>query len=166
VIAANAAARDLDLPITAGALRPAGAVRAQLENALAAAIRPGATPWPPLLMPRADARPWVLDVLPPPPLCRAWVREVHALAVVTDLDAQSQPAAARLCHVFGLTPREADLALLIGGANGLDDAAEQLKITREHARQRLKLVFAKTGVHRQAELVALIARLAEPRRRG
>jgi len=165
IIAANAAARALDLPVAAGALRPAGAARAQLETALAAAIRPGASPLPPVLLPRADGRPLVLDVLPPPPLCRAWVREVHALAVVTDLDAQTAPAAARLCHVFRLTPREADLALLIGGANGLDDAAEQLKISREHARQRLKLIFAKTGVHRQAELVALVGRLAEPRGR-
>ncbi|MGI8568738.1 MAG: helix-turn-helix transcriptional regulator, partial [Methylocella sp.] len=35
-------------------------------------------------------------------------------------------------------------------------AARELNISRETARNQLKAVFAKTGTHRQSELVALL----------
>ena len=44
-------------------------------------------------------------------------------------------------------------------AEGPSDRLDDLKITKETARFHLKRVFAKTGVRRQAELVALFARL-------
>ena len=39
---------------------------------------------------------------------------------------------------------------------------ESSKMTRATARAQLRAVFAKTGVHRQSELVALCARLLSP----
>jgi len=41
----------------------------------------------------------------------------------------------------------------------LETIADDLNITKETARFHLKRIFAKTGVRRQAELVALFARL-------
>ena len=63
----------------------------------------------------------------------------------------------RLC--FKLTPAEAKLAAIIGGGGDLDAACETLQIGHATARTQLKSVFAKTGVHRQSELVALLSKL-------
>ena len=67
----------------------------------------------------------------------------------------------RLC--FKLTPAEAKLAAIIGSGGDLDAACETLQIGHATARTQLKSVFAKTGVHRQSELVALLSRLLPAR---
>jgi len=67
--------------------------------------------------------------------------------------------AALLTEGFGLTPREASLAELLGRDLSLAAAAGVLGISRENARVHLKRVFSKTGLRRQAELVSLILRL-------
>lgn len=61
-----------------------------------------------------------------------------------------------LCILFGLTRREAELAEAIAAGAALSQAAGDLGIAEGTARQYLKGVFAKTGTHRQAELVALL----------
>lgn len=63
---------------------------------------------------------------------------------------------APLAPAFGLTPSEIALCrrLLLG--ESVIDAAEQLGITQETARTRLKTIFQKTGTSRQAELVLLL----------
>jgi DNA-binding CsgD family transcriptional regulator len=62
--------------------------------------------------------------------------------------------------VFGLTPREAELAACLSAGETVEQAAETLNISPAHARQRLKVVLGKTNTHRQSELIALLARLA------
>jgi DNA-binding CsgD family transcriptional regulator len=66
-------------------------------------------------------------------------------------------AAADLWSPFHLTPAESRLATWISSGMSLRDSANQIGITYETARNQLKAVFAKTGAHRQAELVALRA---------
>ena len=58
-----------------------------------------------------------------------------------------------------MTVAEARLAARLACGEALETIADDLKITKETARFHLKRVFAKTGVRRQAELVALFARL-------
>ena len=57
---------------------------------------------------------------------------------------------------FGLTPAEARLALHLVVGDTLQSAAIKLDISYETARCHLRNMFNKTGVHRQAELVAQI----------
>jgi len=57
---------------------------------------------------------------------------------------------------YGLTRAEARLASKLAECLSLDEAAQSLTITRHTARSQLKAVFAKTGVRRQSELVALL----------
>jgi DNA-binding CsgD family transcriptional regulator len=59
---------------------------------------------------------------------------------------------------FGLTPAERRLAMQVGSGLSLRQSADQLGIAYHTARSQLKAVFGKTGVSRQAELVALLAR--------
>jgi DNA-binding CsgD family transcriptional regulator len=51
------------------------------------------------------------------------------------------------------------LAALIASGLLLEDAAQKLEIARETARNQLKAIFAKTGTHRQSELVGLVMRM-------
>jgi DNA-binding CsgD family transcriptional regulator len=64
-----------------------------------------------------------------------------------------------LTHLFGLSPAEARLASIIAGGIDLRTAAEDLGVKRDTARNQLKAIFAKTGAHRQSELVELLAKL-------
>ena len=65
-----------------------------------------------------------------------------------------------LTIVLGLTMAEARLASVLNRGLSLVDAAKQLGIAHNTAKVQLRSVFAKTGVHRQAQLVALLATLS------
>lgn len=65
---------------------------------------------------------------------------------------------APLAPAFGLTPSEIALCRRLLSGASVGDAAEQLGITQETVRTRLKMIFQKTGTSRQAELMLLLAR--------
>jgi DNA-binding CsgD family transcriptional regulator len=110
----------------------------------------------PIIVQRQDKLPVILRIWP----CygRAENDSGGARIVVTlnALGPRPGPPAPILAKTFGLTPSEARLACII--ARGLPPfiAAQQLKISRETARNQLKSIFAKTNTHRQSELVALL----------
>lgn len=58
--------------------------------------------------------------------------------------------------LFGLTPKEATLALRLAAGESLLDAARTLSMSPNTARTHLRSVFAKTGVDRQASLVRVL----------
>ncbi|MNC49193.1 Bacterial regulatory protein, luxR family [compost metagenome] len=57
-----------------------------------------------------------------------------------------------------LTPSEAQLTLLLANGLTLDEASDELGISRNTARAHLRSTFSKTGVTRQTMLVRLILR--------
>lgn len=63
-----------------------------------------------------------------------------------------------LQQLFELTTAEARLALLLANGLSLDEAAEELGVTRNTAKSHLSATFSKTGVTRQPALVQLILR--------
>ncbi|MGB8901203.1 MAG: helix-turn-helix transcriptional regulator [Methylocella sp.] len=83
-------------------------------------------------------------------------QEVCALLTLNVLAPKPGPPAAILAKTFRLTPAEAKLACIIARGAPPSIAAQELKISRETARNQLKSVFAKTDTHRQSELVALL----------
>jgi len=62
----------------------------------------------------------------------------------------------RVADMHGLTRAEARLASLLAEGISLEEAAEALLVSVQTVRSHLKSVFSKTGVTRQAELVALL----------
>jgi len=58
-----------------------------------------------------------------------------------------------------LTGAEADLISHIAAGSSVADAAERLGISRTTARNQLAAAMAKMGVHRQGELVSVVAAL-------
>ena len=67
-----------------------------------------------------------------------------------------------ITRLFGLTPTEASLAMLLANGLTLDEASDELGVSRNTARTHLRAVFSKTGVSRQTGLVSLILRSVAP----
>jgi DNA-binding CsgD family transcriptional regulator len=79
--------------------------------------------------------------------------------VFIDLNAELKPSERVLQECLGLSHAEARLAQGVAAGKTVDALAADLAITRNTARQHLKAVFAKLDVHRQSELVAMLAKL-------
>ena len=88
--------------------------------------------------------------------------ECQALLVFVDLEKRAKPPEEALRLSFALTPAEARLAIRMSSGATLETVADELNITKDTARNQLKVVFQKTDVHRQAELVALLASFLSP----
>jgi DNA-binding CsgD family transcriptional regulator len=113
-------------------------------------------PIDPVIVPRQDKLPVLLRIWPIDAAARWPTPAVRALLTLNALGPKPGPPAPILAKTFGLTPSEAKLACIIARGAGPEIAALELKISRETARNQLKSVFAKTGTHRQSELVALL----------
>ena len=80
-----------------------------------------------------------------------------ALLVATSVDRALVPTAEVLQGLFDLTPAESRVARSIVEGNTLEGIALAKGVSRETVRTQLASVFAKTGVSRQTELVALLS---------
>ena len=83
----------------------------------------------------------------------------QAVVILVDLDRRWVPPEEDLRVLFGLTAAEGNLAAMLASGKTLNESADALGISKETARSQLKGVFFKTETNRQAELVALLARL-------
>lgn len=81
------------------------------------------------------------------------------MLLLTDLQDLRPPPRETLKCMFGLTDSEAQFAQAMATRLSIHEAADEFAVAIETARKRLKAVFAKTEVHRQDELVALLLRL-------
>ncbi len=101
--------------------------------------------------------PSIIQVLP----LRGRVADVFApsasVVILTPLERPAIPEAAVLQGLFDFTPAESRLAHAIGSGHSPREAAEHLSISEETARTVLKRVFAKMGISRQSDLIALLA---------
>lgn len=81
---------------------------------------------------------------------------------ISDPHSRRQASAPVLAQLFGFTPAEAQLALLLANGCSLDEAASELGVTRNTAKSHLSSIFSKTGVTRQPKLVQLILKSVAP----
>lgn len=89
-----------------------------------------------------------------------------AAAVFVAPSAASPADIGTVARIFSLTPAEARLLQhLISGAS-LTEAASALGVTEATARTHRNHIFAKTGVSRRTDLLALVGRLIPPVRRA
>jgi DNA-binding CsgD family transcriptional regulator len=86
-----------------------------------------------------------------------------AMIVVTDRTRADNAADRVLRQAFGFTAQEVRVADLLAAGDDLKLIAERLAISRETARIHLRNLFAKTGTHRQADLVRLLVLLGQRR---
>jgi DNA-binding CsgD family transcriptional regulator len=78
------------------------------------------------------------------------------LSAETEDAPERAPPSEVIQKLFGLTPKEATLALRLAGGDSLQEASETLGISTNTARAHLRSIFAKTGVDRQAKLVRVL----------
>ena len=135
------------------------AARALLNEAidhLKTSPRLGPLPAGPIIVQRHDKLPIILRIWP----CYGGAgKDADGARFVVTLNAlgpRPGPPAPILAKTFGLTPSEAKLACIIARGVPPIIAAQELKISKETARNQLKSIFAKTDTHRQSELVALL----------
>jgi len=67
-----------------------------------------------------------------------------------------------LSKLFGLTPRETDVAVLLAEGMSPERIAERLDLGRGTVGSHLKRAFDKTDTHSQAALAALVGRITRP----
>lgn len=79
-----------------------------------------------------------------------------AVIFLSDPLAQAEAPLQVIKQLFGFTPAEASLAMLMANGMTLDEAADAMGVSRNTVRTHLRSVFAKTGVTRQPMLVSLI----------
>jgi DNA-binding CsgD family transcriptional regulator len=119
-----------------------------------------------LLLPRAwPLRPLMVTVTPLAPRQQGGditpgLPQPAALLLIHDPDRAVAMPAERLARVYGLTPAEAKLAAALAGGSSLGAYADNARITIGTARWYLKQVLAKTGAHRQSELVRQVVMTA------
>ena len=64
-----------------------------------------------------------------------------------------------LRELFKLSSSEAEIAVALGGGANINEVARERGVKRNTLRSQLASIMERTGTHRQAELVALIARI-------
>jgi DNA-binding CsgD family transcriptional regulator len=87
-----------------------------------------------------------------------------ALLLITDPAERTVPPEEFLRVLFGLTAAEAKLAIALGEGATVGELTDGFQITANTARSHIKRIFDKMSVHRQSELVAVLARLPVPPR--
>lgn len=92
------------------------------------------------------------------------LEEPLAIIYIRDPEQPEESRAELLQRLYGLMPSQARLADLLATGCSLKQAARQLNITPTSARHYLKLIFQKTGTHRQPELIRKILLIPAPRR--
>lgn len=111
----------------------------------------------PVSLPRRGRRPVLAYPVKLGTVSASIFADCQALIVFIDLERRPRPPQEALNTSFALTPAEARLAIRICSGEALESVADQLCVSRDTVRNQLKSVFQKTGVHRQSELVALLA---------
>ena len=145
-----------------GGSHPLLADRLEVLAAAAVSYVPGrSSPIPrPVDVLAPDRRHYRIDAIPMPRDFQELVRGAGAIVTVRELAASAAAAHDEYRRMFDLTAREAELAACLAAGQSLSQAAGALEMSLGTARHHLKSIFGKTGTRRQAELVALLARIS------
>ena len=136
---------------------------AQIRNAIHHAVSPG---WPPGQRAVTVARPsyrraYQVVVAP----LRARIRQFvglpapRSVLLISDPEGPTPNKVDLMVQLYGLSPKEAEIAAKLSEAKSLEQAAEEMRMSYQTARTHLRHVFGKTGTSRQTELVLLLAKL-------
>lgn len=81
-----------------------------------------------------------------------------AAVFISDPESQIEAPEQLLFRLYGLTPAESRLALMLMQGCNLSESARRIGIKRNTAHTQLQSIYAKTLVGRQSELIALLLR--------
>jgi len=146
------------------ARHPASAVelRRLIERCVQTAAGQPCAPDVALSIQRAGQSPLSVLVAPLPAHAHGWRQSQPAVMVFIRDAASLVPTPQTLRELFGLTGNESLIAAALAEGHTLEASAEALRMGMGTARTHLKSIMAKTGTHRQAQLVALVWRSVAP----
>jgi DNA-binding CsgD family transcriptional regulator len=113
----------------------------------------------PIVVRRVGKAPVIIRMLPVHPAARTPFGGARALLTFCVVEPRRAPDVQLISDLFSLTHAEAEVAALLAQGKSLAAIAAARGIARVTVRNQLTTVLAKTGTHRQSELVALLARL-------
>jgi len=133
-------------------------LRKLLSRAAAAGARAGSNAGGVMSLARPSGRPALQIVVIPvrresSPL---FDRRATAAVFVTDPAAGVERPPERLRRIYGLTVTEAEVASRLARGMRLPEIGEDLGVSLHTIRGHLKQLFAKTGTHRQADLIRVL----------
>jgi len=138
---------------------------AALHELVAAVLHPqpvqGTEPRGPILVPSPARCPLIVHAAPLAQ-ARDAPRPASAILMIVDPNEHLETATSLLRQAFGLSRAEACLAVEIGLGRDIREIALARRVSEGTIRAQLRSVFGKTDTHRQAQLTALVARLATP----
>lgn len=108
--------------------------------------------------------PMVVHVHPVRGAARDIFSRASALLLVTPVAVAEVPSANVIQGLFDLTPAEAKVARGLASGLTIGDIADGHGTSTATVRNQVRAVFAKTGIHRQADLVGLLRGLGPGRR--
>lgn len=163
LLAANRHAQALIERVTVGAGKHSISLRGLSVSRFSIAVREACDQALPALgsvLPMADAKGHFRQVLVLPIMLRQLVRSGRAALILVQGTAGSLASAQILLQqVYGLTPAEARLAMLILEGLSPVDAADNLQVGIATVRTQLSSILKKTGARKQAELVCRLSPL-------
>jgi DNA-binding CsgD family transcriptional regulator len=109
-----------------------------------------------------DDRWWLFTVVPAAMMAPSGLTPFISWAVLAPYETSEARTAARvrqMTALFDFSAAEARVAGLLGEAKSIQTAARMLSTSPGTIRNHLKAIFAKTGINRQAELVAIFNKL-------
>ena len=89
------------------------------------------------------------------------VRTPAAILRILETASKAELSAAH-AGIFGLSPREADVAAALLAGHSLESLCNALGISRNTVKVHLQSIFRKTGTNRQSELVHLLSEVTRP----
>lgn len=106
--------------------------------------------------------PTIVHVLPIRGAANDIFSNASAVVVVTPVVPREVPTAEVIQGLFDLTPAEARIARAVGNGDSAADIAAATGRAEQTVRGQLKAILAKTGLHRQSELVGLLRGIPIP----
>ena len=104
--------------------------------------------------------PYVVFAAPLGPT-RLWsgAAQAAAIVIITGSGTPNSSVGPLLAAIYGLTPAEVRVAVLIGAGQNIGETAQTLKISLNTVHTHLQRVFRKTGTRRQAEFARIVGAL-------
>lgn len=159
--AAAQAAESAGLVVQGHLSHKSPAVDRFLQTAINVAVdsRPGVQRVcsPPIRMLGTDGSGWIAEIIPTPRDFPSLTTNAAALLTLRRAQSPGDPVEA-FAKSHGLSAREATLLAHLVEGRSVREASERMSIGYETARSYLRAIFAKTGTHRQAELLTLATR--------
>ena len=113
----------------------------------------------PIGVQRTAKPPLAIRILPVHGAARSPFLGARALLTFSAIETKPTPDGTLLCDTFGLTRAEAEVAALAAQGHSVAAIARWRGVALVTVRNQMRTIQAKTGTHRQSELVALLSRL-------